>query len=326
MEQFGASRDARVDDSVDVRSVDIARGSLLALAAPSVAALALPGDASGATALRILAEIVTIPALFALAGWIMAHSIAAPRPATLARAVVAAALCGLASVFLAGLAATLAGLEWRLGVARAASVWSLAFLPAIYALLARGLRASPAMRLALALAAHVAGVIFGIPLLSHFVFFVAGLELATRGAAFLAIAEEEPEFALASGPFVAALAAAVAIRFGQTGQSPSLAALGPIGLAFGLAAGPAALASAAALARTRIGEAFAILGRAAPALVVFWFPLLLTLIAFAHRGAAPSGASVFLMAVASMLSISVATDVAVDASRRARWRRAAAHS
>lgn len=290
----------------------MARGLLLVLAAPSVAALAFGGVGQAVQALSLLAEVATIPAFFAVSGWLASATIATPRFATFVRTLAPAACCGLAGVFAAAALAPLAGLEAQQAVARAAPVWSLALGPMVYAIVARALYRSPAGLGAVALAAHVFGVVLAKPILIYFVFYLVGMALAARRDRVANLVDDEPEFAFASGPFVAVLAAAVAIRFSQTGQAPSVAAIGPIALALGLAAGPTMLASAAALASSSVGEACARLGRAAPALAVFWVPIFSALLVAANRGPAPSAAGALLMAAASLLLIAVLADMFFD--------------
>ncbi|MCC2103269.1 MAG: hypothetical protein KDJ20_04100 [Hyphomicrobiales bacterium] len=294
-----------------------ARGLLIVLAAPSVAALALDPGAPVAAALRVLAEIATIPAFYAVAGWLMAASIAAARPFGLLRILAPMAGCAAIAAACAAVTAPLAGLDWRAGVMQAAPIWSLALWPAVYALIVRIAPASPGAMFALALAAHVAGVILDKPILAHFIFFVAGLALALRREELFRLAREEPEFSIASGPFVVVLSTAIAIRFAATGQPASIAAVGPISLIMGLAIGPTALASAAALCKGPAGEALLRLGRAGPAFVMFWVPLFVTMIRAANRGASTSTASALLMALASLLIIAVIADIAIDARERA---------
>ncbi|MFV0280864.1 MAG: hypothetical protein ACK5JM_08915 [Rhodoblastus sp.] len=290
----------------------IARGLLIALAFPSVAALAFKGGARGATALSILADIITLPAFFAVAGWLLAGAVVRAKTPGFSRAIVPAAVCGLAGAFIAAAFAPLAGLGWRDGLALASPAWSMALLTAIYALAARFSRNSLAGCLALALGLHVAGVILGKPALAHFIFFVAGLWLAAHQTQFSGLVDEEPEFSAASAPFVATLAVAVAIRFSQGGLTPSIAAVGPIALALGLAGGPATLACARALQHSAVGQIFGRLGRAAPALALLWIPLFSALMATAGRGAPPSVASACLMALSSLLILVLAADVALE--------------
>lgn len=323
MEQFGQKAHANAGQGAALA----ARGLLLVLAAPSVAAMAL--DGSGRTivaALRMLSDIFTIPAFFAVAGWLAAGVVAAPRLAGVLRAGLPAAACGLASAFLAFALGPLAGLDGRAALAQAEPIWSLALLPVGYALVARAFGPAQVALVATAIVAHVFGVILGKPSLIHAVFFAAGLLLAARRDALQGLVRDEPEFAVAAGPFLAVLAAAVAVRFSQTGQAPSLAALGPIALALGLAAGAGTLATALALAPTACGEPLARLGRVAPAVALFWAPLFSILIAAANRGLAPSPASAMLMAVASLLLIAVLADIVLDISEKAGFRRAPAHS
>lgn len=304
----------------DVRGDGIAiaaRGLLIMLAAPSVAALAIEPGAPGAAALRLLAEIATIPGFYAVAGWLLATPIATARPVGLLGIIAPMAGCAAVAAACAALTAPLSGLDWRAGVVQATPIWNLALLPAVYAVVARFAPASLAALFALALAAHVAGVILGKPALAHFVFFVVGLAIASRREELFQLARDEPEFSIASGPFVVVLSAAIAIRFAATGQPASVAAVGPISLIMGLAIGPTALASAAALCRRPIGEALARLGRAGPALVVFWIPLFATMMRAANRGASASTASALLMALASLLIIAVMADIAIDAREKA---------
>lgn len=308
MEHSEAMRDTEAD-----ATAAIARGLLLALATPSIAALAFD---SGAATLRIFAEIATIPGFLAVAGWLLATQVASLPPTRLLRSLAPMAGCAAAAAAFAAAAAPLSGHDWRAGMALAAPVWRLALLPVAYALVAASLRGAPGFLLALAMTAHVAGVILGMPALAQFIFFVAGVMLAERRHALFRLVDDEPEFALASGPFVAVLSAAVAIRFAQTGQPLSIAAVGPIALALGLAVAPAALANAGALRHRPFGEAVARLGRAAPALAICWIPLFATLIATANRGAAPSTASALLMALASLLVIAVVADMALDAREK----------
>ncbi|HPG03745.1 MAG TPA: hypothetical protein PLB34_11760, partial [Rhodoblastus sp.] len=294
-----------------------ARGLLIVLAAPSVAALAFEPGAPSAAALRVLAEIATIPAFYAVAGWLMAAPIASARPLDFVRVVAPMAVCATIAALCAGLTAPLAGLDWQAGVLQATPIWSLALLPAVYALVVRIAPASLGALFALALAGHVAGVILGKPALAHFIFFVAGIALASRREELFRLAREEPEFSIASGPFVVVLATAIAIRFAATGQPATVAAVGPISLVMGLAIGPTALASAAALCKGPAGEALVRLGRASPAFVMFWVPLFATMIRAANRGASTSTASALLMAIASLLIIAVIADIAIDARERA---------
>ncbi len=298
----------------------VARGLLIVLAAPSIAALAFGGAGQAVQAVSLLAEVATIPAFLTVSGWLASATIATPRFATFVRALAPAACCGLAGVFAAAALAAFAGLEAQQAVARAAPVWSLALAPAVYAIVARALYRSPAGLAASALAAHVFGVVLAKPILIYFVFYLAGMALAARRDSLARLVDDEPEFALASGPFVAVLAVAVAIRFSQTGQAPSVAAIGPIALALGLAAGPTMLASATALGSSSVGEACARLGRAAPALAVFWVPIFSTLLVAANRGLPPSAAGALLMAVASLLLIAVLTDLFFDMAE-SRFRR-----
>ncbi|MCB1534089.1 MAG: hypothetical protein KDJ44_05010 [Rhodoblastus sp.] len=297
-----------------------ARGLLIVLAAPSVAALALDPGAPAAAPLRVLAEIVTIPGFYAVAGWLLAAPIASARLVDLVRIIAPMAACAAIAAVCAGLTAPLTGLDWRTAVLQAAPIWSLALLPAAYALVARIAPASPGLLFALALAGHVAGVILGKPALAHFIFFVAGLALASRREELFRLVREEAEFSIASGPFVVVLSAAIAIRFAATGQPASIAAVGPISLVMGLAIGPTALASAAALCKGPAGEALVRLGRASPAFVMFWVPLFATMMAAANRGASTSTASALLMALASLLIIAVIADIAVDTRERAAFR------
>ena len=132
--------------------------------------------------------------------------------------------CAAIAAACAAVTAPLAGLDWRAGVMQAAPIWSLALWPAVYALIVRIAPASPGAMFALALAAHVAGVILDKPVLAHFIFFVAGLALALRREELFRLAREEPEFSIASGPFVVVLSTAIAIRFAATGQPASIAA------------------------------------------------------------------------------------------------------
>jgi len=312
MEQVDAGRDGGVGS--------IARGLLLALAVPSVAAIAFAGEKNGG-ALHMLAEIATLPAFFAVAGWLIAGSMVATAHGRFVRAVASAAICGAASVLVAAAAAPLTGHDWRHGLMQAAPAWELPLLTAAYALAARALRRTPVACFIIAAGTHVAGVILDKPTLAYFIFFVAGLALAARREAFLRIVHEEKEFAAASGPLLATLAAAVTIRFAQTGQAPSIAAMGPIALALGLAAGPTTIATATALRMSPLGTAFAGLGRAAPALAILWLPLFAALIGFANRGLAPSAASALLMAAASLLFIAVLIDMCRDGAEKTRFAR-----
>lgn len=323
MEQFGQKAPWGARDSAAL----VARGLLLVLAAPSVSAMALDGSAPAfAAALRMLADVFTIPAFFAVAGWLAASAVAAPRLAVVLRACFPAAACGLAAAFLAFTLGPLAGLDGRAALAQADPIWSVALLPVGYTLVARAFGPARIALVAAAVAAHVFGVILGKPALIHSIFFVAGLLLATRREALQRLVRDEPEFAVAAGPFLAVLAAAVAVRFSQTGQAASLAAIGPIALALGLAAGAGTLASALALAPSSLGEPLARLGRVAPAVALFWAPLFSILIAAANRGLAPSPASAMLMAFASLLLIAVLADIALDISEKAGFPRAPAHS
>ncbi|HMN73744.1 MAG TPA: hypothetical protein PKA55_17935 [Rhodoblastus sp.] len=317
MKQVGPVGGTSRDDGVAI----VARGLLLVLAAPSIAALVLDETSHAAKALRMLADVATVPSFFAVAGWLACTPVAAPRLAAVVRAGLPVALCGLAGAFVAAALAPLAGLDAQSGLARAAPVWGLALLPAIYAFVARALRASPVALGAVAIAAHVLGVVLDKPALIHFIFYLVGMTLAARRDLLAKLVADEPEFAFAGGPFVAVLAAAVAIRFSQTGQAPSIAAIGPIALALGLAAGPAMLASAMALGASPAGEALARLGRVAPALAVLWIPLFSALLAAASRGLAPSAPSALLMAIASLLLIAVLADIVLDAAERAGFRR-----
>lgn len=311
MEQVDAGRVGCADEITQ-----IARGFLLALALPSVAALQLDtGNAGGA--LRILSEIATLPALLAVAGWVMGPSIVATGRGAFLRAIAPAALCGVAGALVAA-AAPLTGHDWRYGLMQSAPAWTLPLLTAIYATAARTLRHFSFACFLLAAVAHVAGVISDTPALTYFIFFVAGLALVARRATLLRIADQEKEFAIGSGPLLAALAAVVAIRFAQTGQAISLAAVGPIALAIGLVSGPAALACASALRGSTVGAAFAGLGRAAPALAILWLPLFSMLIAAANRGAPPSAASALLMAVASLLLIALLVDMCLQRMEKTR--------
>lgn len=294
-----------------------ARGLLIMLAAPSVAALAIEPGAPGAAALRLLAEIATIPAIYTVAGWLVASPIATARPVGLLGLIAPMAGCAAVAAACAALTAPLSGLDWRAGVGQATPIWNFALLPAVYALVARFAPTSLAALFALALAAHVAGVILDKPALAHFIFFVAGLALASRREDLFRLVREEPEFSIAGGPFVVVLSAAIAIRFAATGQPASVAAVGPISLIMGLAIGPTALASSAALCSRPIGEALVRLGRAGPALVVFWIPLFATMMRAANRGASASTASALLMALASLLIIAVMADIAMDAREKA---------
>ena len=323
MEHIGSARATGASESAALA----ARGLLLALAAPSIAAVAAGGAPQGfAGALRSLADLATIPAFFAVAGWLSAGALSAPRFISALRPILPGALCGVAGALAAVLLAPLAGLEPQAALALSAPVWSLALLPALYALVARPLAASPMLLCALGVIAHVFGVILGKPALIHFIFFLVGLAVASRAAPFAALVRDEPDFALGAGPFLSVLAAAVAIRFGQTGQAPSLAAIGPIGLALGAAAGPSFIASALALGRTRFAEPVMRLGRVAPALAVFWLPLCAILLALANRGLAPSFASALLMAISSLLLIAVLADLVLDLTQKAGFPRAAAQS
>lgn len=304
----------------------MARGLLLALATPSVAALVLDSGSRTAATLRMIADIFTLPAFFAIAGWMLARPIASAQIGRFLRAVAPAAACGALAALVAATAAPLAGLDWRSALSQSAPAWSVALLPAAFALLARAFGGPSVAFIALAIAAHVAGVILSQAPLVELIYFAGGLLLASRRDSLFRLVDEEPEFAIASGPFVAVLATAVAIRFGQTGQPASIAALGPVALALGLAAGPATLASIAALRAPGASEAFARLGRAAPAIATFWLPLFFTLIASANRGAAPSISGAFLMSIASLLAISVAADVLLDLTEKRAVGRAEAHS
>lgn len=310
----------QVDAIPDGQIVSIARGLLLALAIPSIATVVFPGG-SGGGALRMLADLATLPAFFAVAGWLMAGSIVATANGPFMRAVTSAALCGGASALVAAATALPTGHDWRYGLAQAAPALALPLLTAAYALAARALRRTPVACFVIAAAAHVVGVILDKPTLVNFIFFAAGLALAARREAFLRIVKEEKEFAVASGPLAATVAAAVAIRFAQTGQAPSIAALGPIAIALGLAAGPATIATATALRMSPLGAAFAALGRAAPALAILWLPLFVALIGFANRGSTPSAASALLMATASLLFIAVVVDICREAVEKTRFAR-----
>ncbi|MEI2736890.1 MAG: hypothetical protein V9G24_20355 [Rhodoblastus sp.] len=309
MEQVDAGRDECADEIAP-----IARGFLLALALPSVAVLLLDTQKAGG-ALKILAEIATLPAFIAVAGWVMGPSIVATARSSFLRAIAPAALCGVTGALVAGAAALPTGHDWRYGLMQAAPAWTLPLLTATYAATARALRHSPFARFLLAAVAHVAGVVSDTPMLTYFIYFAAGLALVSRRTTLLRIADEEQEFAIGSGPLLATLAAAAAFRFAQTGHAASLAAVGPIALAIGLVAGPAALACASALRGSTVGAAFAGLGRAAPALAIFWLPLFSLLIAAANRGAPPSVASALLMATASLLFIVVLVDVLKGAEK-----------
>ncbi len=315
MEQVDAGRDGVDGDA------SIARGLLLPLAAPSVAALALESENGGGAALRTLAEIATLPAFFAVAGWLMASFVVSTARRPFLRAIGAAAFCGAASALVSAATASLTGQDWRHGLTLAEPAWTLPLLTALYAIVARALRHPSLGGFLLAAAAHVVGVIFDKPALSYFIFFAAGLALVMRRATLLRIVGEEKEFSLASGPFLATLAAAVAIRFAQTGQAPSIAAVGPIALAVGLAAGPATFACAIALRQSPVGKAFAGLGRAAPALAILWAPLFSTLIAAANRGVGPSVPSALLMSAASLLFIAVLADICLQGAEKTRFGR-----
>ncbi len=315
MEQFGASSPADRSHHAAL----VARGLLLALAAPSVAALSLDGGGRIAPALRMIGEIIALPAFFAVSGWLLSAPIASDEHGKVSRPAFGMALCGAAAAAMAAATGPLAGLDWRVALATAAPGWELALLAAVYGLAAHALRGAPAACLLLAVAAHLVGVILGAASLVHFVFYVAGALLAAHRDAFFRLVDEEPEFAGAAGPFVAVLATAVVIRFAQTGQSPSILAIGPLALAFGLAAGPAVLASASAISASSLGAILARLGRAAPALAIFWIPLFLVLIAIANRGLAPSAASALLMAASSLLIVATLADVALD-SWETTWR------
>ncbi len=304
----------------------IVRGLLLLLAPPCVAALALTPASPAGTALRLLAEIAVTPGFLAIAGWLAAPWIAAGAWARLPHRLAPAGLCGLCAVLAVALPGLLSGQDWRHAIGLAQPALLIIVLPLLYAPVARALRGSWGACLALAAAAHVVGVIFVQPALANFVFFVAGMMLYERRALVETIASDEPELAIASAPFVAVLAIAVSIRFAQTGQVASLAALGPIALALGLATGPALLAGAIALRETRAGDGLARLGRTAPAIAVLWIPLFSLLIAAANRGMAPSLASALLMAISSLLIVALLADAAFDAAERSGIRRFLAQS
>ena len=198
---------------------------------------------------------------------------------------------------------------WRAGLDHAAPVLRLALLPAFYAALLWPLRKAPAAAAVfLALLCHVAGVIVGgraAFLLAPLPWFVIGALVAARGGRFLRLIAAEPEYAAASGAIVLALGLAVAAQ----ARGATLAAAGPLALLIGFAAGPALVASASVLARTRAAPMFARIGRAAPALAIGWPPLFFFLLAVAHRGAAPRPASLLLFSAASFLIVLLANDL-----------------
>ena len=298
----------RLDQNALVAPAIVRGLLLLLLAPPCVAALALAPASPAGTALRLLAEIALIPGFLAIAGWLAAPWIVAGARTRLPHRLAPAGLCGLCAVLAVALPGLLSGQDWRHAISLAQPALLIIVPPLLYAPVARARRGSQGACLALAAAAHVVGVIFAHPALVNFVFFVAGMMLYERRALFETIASDEPELAIASAPFVAVLAIAVSIRFAQTGQAASLAALGPIALALGLATGPALLASAAALRETRAGDGLARLGRTAPAIAVLWIPLFSLLIAAANRGMAPSLASALLMAISSLLIVALLAD------------------
>ena len=296
----------------------VARGILLALSIACVAALALDPQSQGGAALRMLAEIAAIPALLAISGWLMAAPVAERQWRVLLQAVSPAALCGAVAGLTLCIDSPVLGQDWRQALALAKPSLMIVVLPVVYAPLARLLRGSLSMRLCLALAGHIAGVIFASPALTYFIFFVVGCEIAGFEDKLEALACEERELAASSAPFVAVLAAVVSIRFAQTGQAASIAALGPIALAMGAALPLAALASALALRGTPVGDAFGRLGRAAPAIAIFWIPLFLLLMRAANRGLAPTLFGALLMAVSSLLIVAVVADAILDAAERRR--------
>ena len=92
MQHSEAVRDIEAD-----AAATIARGLLLALPTPSIAALALDSGVRSAATLRIFAEIVTIPGFLAVAGWLLARQIIRQRPARLLRSLAPMAACAAAA-------------------------------------------------------------------------------------------------------------------------------------------------------------------------------------------------------------------------------------
>ncbi len=321
MTQFGPQT-----DGAGRATARVARGMLLALSIPCVAALALDPQSPGGAALRMLAEIGAIPALLAISGWVMAVPIAERPWRSLLRTLWPTALCGGVAALTLCIVSPALGEDWRQALALAKPGLMIVALSVAYAPLACLLRGSLSMRLVLALAGHIAGVIFASPVLTYFIFFVVGYEIAGVEDRLEALASKERELAAASAPFVAVLAAVVSIRFAQTGQAASIAAIGPIALAMGNALPLAVLAGALALRGTPVGDAFGRLGRAAPAIAIFWIPLFLLLMTAANRGLAPTLFGALLMAFSSLLIVAVAADAILDAAERRRTDRLAPQS
>lgn len=286
-------------EALPSETLSVAAGLACALCALAVAGL---GSPRAPAALALVGETVLVPAFMFLAGFALAGRVAFRRAAQAAAIAVAAAL-------FAALAALSTRQGWRAGLDHAAPVLRLLLLPIFYAALLWPLRKAPAAAVVfLALLCHVAGVIVGgraALALAPLPWFVIGALVAASGARFLRLIAAEPEYAAASGAMVLALGLAVAAQ----ARGATLAAAGPLALLIGFAAGPALLASASVLARTRVAPVVARIGRAAPALAIGWLPLFFFLMAVGHRGAAPRPASLLLFSVASFLIVLLIADL-----------------
>lgn len=289
-------------------AVERARGLLLALAVVPVAGLAGAPGARGTILAQLLGATVAAPAFFFLSGILLREAVVDASPRPLLRALARIALCAALAALVAAALGLATAADWRAGLARIEPALRIVALPAAYVVVARLMRRTPALMIVLALAAHVYGVILADPAPAQFVYFAGGLLLAARRAQFERLVAEEAHLAAASLPFVVALALVACAR--AAGHAGSVADVGPIALALGLAAGPAALASAAALADEDAGAVMARLGRAAPFVAIVWLPLFFGLLAAANRGAPPSPASLALFALASLLAVAFAVDAA----------------
>ena len=309
----------RREPFASTETIDVARGLLLALALLPVAALAAPASAPGAGALSIiglLGDVLIAPAFVFLAGLEAGRAGEAGDAGRFSNALALALATGLVGA----LAGILIGAGARAGVDHVAPALRLVLAPLLYAVATQPLRrASAATALAVAVFVHVVGVLPGGPtaaMLGPFPFFVAGVLMAARGARLADTIAAEPEFAAASGPLLIAVAV-ISVALAPPGVA-TIATLGPPALPLGLAAGPALIAGARALAMTRAAPLCARLGRAAGLLALFWLPLFYALPALAQRGVAASPASLVLFSAASLLAIVSVADISLDMRIRRR--------
>lgn len=294
-------------------TIGVARGLLLALASLPVAALAAPASASGAGALPflgLLGDVLIAPAFIFLAGLDAGRACEADDPNRFSNALALALATGL----IGAVAGILIGVGARAGVDHVAPALRLVLAPLLYAVAAQPLRrASTTTALGIAVFVHIVGVLPGGPtadILGPFPFFVAGALTAARGAGLADSIAAEPEFAAASGPLLIAVAV-IFVALAPPGVA-TIATLGPMALPLGLAAGPALIAGARALATTRTAPPCARLGRAAVPLALFWLPLFYALPALAQREGVVSPASLFLFSIASLLAIVAVADISLD--------------